>query len=72
MTEINLHHLISLIIIELDRLPENIDLGDIGNAIGCVVAEHFDESNESLSQETFMFGLMHGFDLAKNNLSQES
>ena len=56
----NFNELKKKIIEQLDNARYEGDLSDVGNEIGIVIAEYFDEEN---TVEDFMHGLKHGISL---------
>jgi hypothetical protein len=56
----NFNEIKKKIIEQLDNAKYDGDLSDIGNEIGIVVAEYFDEEN---TVDDFMHGLKHGISL---------
>jgi len=56
----NFNELKKKIIEQLDNARYEGDLSDVGNEIGIVIAEYFDEEN---TVEDFIHGLKHGISL---------
>lgn len=61
----NVNHVISELCDHLKsiKLPENCDIGDVGNEIGCAIGNHISEEEI----QYFINGFKHGVSLAKGN-----
>ncbi len=46
-----------------NRNQHNLDLGDVGNEIGIVIAKHFNDNDIGFDKESFISGLKHGISL---------
>ena len=54
--------IINDLIIELENIPMDCDIGDIGNTIGIVIGENISDK-PGFDKDSFMSGLKHGLSL---------